>query len=247
MTSTLSSFRIEIRVSEETVGNGITVVNAAVHPIVDGRDVVVDGFDLGPGHSPELLLPPSGPLRAAEESHEVELAEAECTWRCCGALCVAIRRDGDEVVWGDWRDRNGPAPDLPEFRFDARPYDDEVARAEQDRSWEWPAQTVARLLDERLRAEPERIAQWQFEFGGVSSWKPGEVDVLLFHPRPPTADGPWLQFRKVLTVTDEAPEVQAARFAAELTDRDPRDYAVICGGSADSARELGFEWPAPRR
>ena len=71
-----------------------------------------------------------------------------------------------------------------------------------------------------------------------------EIDVLLFHPRLPTADGPWIQFRKVLTVTDEDPEVQAARFATELTDSDQRGYPEICGGSA----EYGFEWPPqPRR
>ncbi len=102
---------------------------------------------------------------------------------------------------------------------------------------------MARLLDDWLRADPERLGRWQFELETASSWKPDEIDVLLFHPRPPTAYAPWLQFRTVLTVTDEDPSVQAGRFGAELTDNDPRGYAEICGGSAEFARELGYEWP----
>lgn len=247
MASVLSSLQIDIRVSREIRRDGVTVLNAAVYPIIDGRDVVADEFDPGPGHSPERLLSPGGLLRASAESHEVELAEAECTWGCCGALCVTIRRDGKQVVWGDWRDRNGPEPELPEFRFDAEDYDREVARAEQDRDWEWRARTVARLLDNRLRTQPELMGRWQFELGRASSRTPNEVDVLLFHPRRPTAGKPWLQFRKVLAVNGDDPAAQAARFEVELTDNDPRGYVEICGGSAEFARELGFEWPPVRR
>jgi hypothetical protein len=245
--SALSSLQIDIRVSRDVGRNGVIVMTAAVHPMIDGRDVVAEVFDPGPGHAPELLLSPAGPLCASEEPHEVELAEAECTWGCCGALCVTIRRDGDQVVWGQWRDRNGPEPELPEFRFDAEDYGHEVARVEQDHSWEWPVRTVARLLDSRLRAQPERLGRWQFGLGRASSWKPDEVDVLLFHPRRPSTGGPWLQFRKVLTVNSDDPAIQAARFEAELTENDPRGYGEICGGSAEFARELGFEWPAVRR
>ncbi|MBF6174181.1 hypothetical protein IU476_22185 [Nocardia blacklockiae] len=243
MVASMNSLRIEISVSSEPGAGSETVVNAAVHPIVDGRNVIADAFDAGPGHAPERLLPPHGPLHTGEEPHEVELAEADCTWGCCGALCVTIRRVGDQVVWDGWRNRNGPAPDLPAFRFDADQYNAEIARAEKDYSWEWPARTLARLLSERLRIDPEEIGRWNFDFHSASSWRPDEVDVLLGHPRGSTDDGPWLQFRKILTVTDEDPAVQAARFGAELIDNDPRGYTEICGGSAEFARELGFPWP----
>ncbi|WP_194908738.1 hypothetical protein [Catenulispora rubra] len=97
MGSVLSSLHVDVRVSSETGRNGVIVVSAVVHPIVDGRDVVADAFESGPGHVPELLLRPDG-LRAGDEPHEVELAEADCTWRCCGALCVTIRRDGGQAA-----------------------------------------------------------------------------------------------------------------------------------------------------
>ncbi|WP_051942787.1 hypothetical protein [Streptacidiphilus rugosus] len=247
MTTALNSLTIEIRTSEERQAGGVSRMGAAVHPMIDGRDIVAEAFDPGPGHAPERLLSAKGPLRAGDAPHEVELAEAECTWGCCGALCVTVRREGDQVVWGGWRDRNGPPPALPDFRFDARAYDAEVARAEADHSWEWPARTTARLLRDWLRARPGLLERWQFQISQISSWKRDEIDVLLFHPHRPTAsDEPWLQFRSVLAVTDEDPSVQATRLGVELTEHDPRDHAVLCGGSADFARALGFAWPPPR-
>ncbi|MGW2397349.1 hypothetical protein ACWCYY_12420 [Kitasatospora sp. NPDC001664] len=243
-----NSFGIDIRTSTSTGRRGLTVVTAAVHPIVDGRDIIAEAFAPGPGHEPERLLSADRGLRAGDEPREVELAEAECTWGCCGALCTTVERVGDHVLWHSWRDRNGPAPELPDFRFDARRYDAEVARAEQDHSWEWPARTTARLLGERLRADAAALERWRFGLISASSWRPGTVDVLLGHPTArASGSAPWLQFRKELIVTDEDPAVQAARFARELTEHDPRSYADLCGGSADSARALGFPWPPPRR
>ncbi|MGW4142910.1 hypothetical protein ACWELV_40310 [Streptomyces mirabilis] len=42
----------------------------------------------------------------------MRLAEASCTEDCCGALCVTIQRDGDYVLWDEWRnpDARQPAP-----------------------------------------------------------------------------------------------------------------------------------------
>ena len=124
MATGLSSIRIEIGGSEHWG------VEAAVHPLIDGRDIIRESFVSGPGLPPDVLLRPNGELRAAAEPREVVLAEADCTPDCCGALAVTIRRDGEQVVWGGWRDLNGPAPVLPEFRFDAGEYDAEIARAE---------------------------------------------------------------------------------------------------------------------
>jgi hypothetical protein len=124
MATRLSSIRIEVGGSEHWG------VEAAVHPMIDGRDILRESFVSGPGLPPDVLLRPHGELRAVPEPREVVLAEADCTPACCGALAVTIRLDGEQVVWGGWRDLNGPAPVLPEFRFDAAEYDAEIARAE---------------------------------------------------------------------------------------------------------------------
>ena len=124
MATGLNSIRIEIGGSEHWG------VDAAVHPVIDGRDIIRESFVSGPGLPPDVLLWRDGGLRAAAEPREVVLAEADCTTECCGALAVTIRRDGEHVVWSGWRDLNGPAPVLPEFRFDAGQYDAEIARAE---------------------------------------------------------------------------------------------------------------------
>lgn len=125
MATGISSIRIEVG------GSAHWGVEAAVHPVIDGRDIIRESFVSGPGLPPAVLLRPEGGLRAGTEPREVVLAEADCTPSCCGALCVTISRDGEQVVWGGWRDLNGPAPVLPEFRFDAGQYDAEIARAEQ--------------------------------------------------------------------------------------------------------------------
>ncbi|MBS2538828.1 hypothetical protein KGQ20_39385 [Catenulispora sp. NF23] len=125
MATGLSRIRIEVGGSEHWG------VEAAVRPMIDGRDIIREAFVSGPGLPPEVLLRPNGELRADTEPREVVLAEADCAPDCCGALCVTISLDGEQVVWGRWRDLKGPAPVLPEFRFDAGEYDEEIARAEQ--------------------------------------------------------------------------------------------------------------------
>lgn len=214
--------------------------------MIDGRDVIGETFEAGPAHSPEELLGHDRLLRARDEPHEVELAEAQCSVGCCGALNVTIRRDGDVVIWERWRDANGPDPaDLHPFRFDATAYAAEIERATEDRSWEWPARTVARLLSERLRAEPGALAAWQCEFHAAASWTwlRDQLIVTFWHPGPPSRDRPFLQFKKVYPTTQQDPEVQAVKLFEDLTGTDPRERADTVGGSAEHARALGYAWP----
>ncbi|MGW4697042.1 hypothetical protein ACWEO1_32205 [Kitasatospora cineracea] len=85
------------------------------------------------------LLPAAGdgPLRATGEARRVELGEPECTGGCCGYLAAVVRRHGALVVWSDWETpADEPAP--PDFHFDARQYDAELARATADRWWDVP-------------------------------------------------------------------------------------------------------------
>lgn len=119
---------------------GFSQVEARI--VIDGVPVVAAAFGKGPAESPEELIH-NGRLRATGEPRQIRLAEAYCTEGCCSGLYVTIVREGSAVVWKDWRSskRGDPPQDV---RFDAAEYDREVAQAERDHSWEWPARTVAR-------------------------------------------------------------------------------------------------------
>ncbi|MEU9370842.1 hypothetical protein AB0D71_40575 [Streptomyces avermitilis] len=221
--------------------------------LLDGRPLVPAIFARGPARCPEYLLD-EGRLRAGPEPREVQLAEAYCTEGCCGALYVTIRRDGDQVVWEDWRrpptmpGSREPAPGLPACRFDAAAYDAEVARAETDRFWSWPARSVARLIKAGLVERPELLSRWDAGRGWISSgFDDPDTTVVTFWYVPGLAagkpDGDPLQFRWVVSDDGTPPEAQAAAALRRLAEEDPKTYGQVCGGSRERAEELGFPWP----
>nr|WTB30013.1 hypothetical protein OG781_11415 [Streptomyces sp. NBC_00830] len=223
--------------------------------LLDGRPVVPAFFARGPAHSPEHLLD-NGRLRAGPEPREVQLAEANCTEGCCGALYVTIRRDEDQVVWEDWRlpptmpGSREPAPELPAYRFDAASYDAEIARAETDHSWSWPARTTARLIKAGLMERPELLSRWDARRGWISSgFDDPDTTVVTFSYLPglasgkPDVAGGSLQFRWVVPDDGTPPEAQAAAALRRLAEEDPKTYGRVCGGSRERAEELGFPWP----
>ncbi|SFT78722.1 hypothetical protein SAMN04487904_108113 [Actinopolyspora lacussalsi subsp. righensis] len=216
-----------------------------VRPLVDGTDVVATGLPGKPAEPPFRLLAPETPLLASSEPHEVRLAEAVCTEECCGALYVTIRRDGDQIVWYGWRDPDSSDPELPDFRFDARQYRAEIDRARSDRSWEWTAYTVARLLWRDLEQRPQPFERWSCLLSGVHSypWERDRINIFFMYPRRPSSAEPWLQFRIVWPVTETDPLTQAAEFAERIRTADPRELGEICGGSPENARQLGYSWP----
>ncbi|MFI9102333.1 hypothetical protein ACIGXA_17590 [Streptomyces fildesensis] len=199
----------------------------AVRPLIDGRDVVEEFFPDGLGAGPRKWFRTDGPLAATADPHEVRLAEDLCGAGCCGELSVTIRREGDHVLWADWQNTGDNGRSLPDVRFDAAQYDAELHRAAHDRSWERPADAVARLLDDTLRREADWFARWECDVDGVypASDDPGWVDVYFHHsPRP------WLRFGMRLPVTATEPaQVQADRLAAQVMTGDPRQAAGVRG------------------
>lgn len=220
-----------------------------VRILVDGRPVLAAAFDKGPPHTPETLLE-RGQLRAAERPHEVRLAVASCTEGCCGALYVTIARDGDTVVWRDWRGHTSAAPP-PELRFPVHQYQTELARAEADRSWEWPARTVARLLRTRLTAQPDLLTRWQcrLEWIWAGAREPFQVRFTFSYPEQPEPSNtePWLQFEQILPIDATPVAHQADRIVQQLETADPKTRATVVGGSREHAERLGYTWPARRR
>ncbi|MFE5588078.1 hypothetical protein [Kitasatospora sp. NPDC056531] len=241
--------RLSLRVVVPPLGSpGATV---ECRPIVDGRDVLAEVFDEGPAEDPRHLLGPKTPLHATDAPREVRLAEAGCTEGCCGAVYVTVRRDGQHVVWSGWRNPDVEEVCLPEFRFDVDQYEGEIDRAVADHTWEWPARTVARLLEERLREHTGWLTTWECELGAVSAWpwEPDQITVFLFHPGRSAIreDRPWLQFRLTIPISGDHPADQVEALEARLTAEDPREVAEVCGGSKEFADQLGYPWPGPRR
>ncbi|MFF3427561.1 hypothetical protein [Streptomyces sp. NPDC002602] len=215
--------------------------------LVDGRPLVPALFGKGLGESPERLLD-TGLLRAGAEPREVRLAEAYCTEGCCGALYVTIRREGDEVVWGDWRGAVGPTP--PEYRFDAAAYDAELERADRDRPWSWPARSAAKLIADGLRDRPDLLTRWDALRGWVgTAWDEPDTVVVSFTYWPGLAagnrdpEGPWLQFGWRIPPAGTPIEEQAAAVLDRLASTDPKSWAEVLGGSREHAERLGYPWP----
>ncbi|MFD9728330.1 hypothetical protein [Streptomyces sp. NPDC059072] len=208
--------------------------------LVDGVPLVPALFGKGRGNPPEYLLD-SGRLRAGSEPREVQLAEAYCTEGCCGALYVTIRRDGDAVVWDGWRGAVGPTP--PPYRFDAAAYDAELARAERDFSWCWPARSTARLIAAGLRDRPDLASRWELapSWAGTD-WRDPDTTVVHFGftpSAPPPGTGGSLYFLWQLR-DDGPPRDRAAAALRRLETQDPKAFAEFGGGNQELAEALGY-------
>jgi hypothetical protein len=216
--------------------------------LIGGIPVIAAAFDKGPAQDPGYLVH-SGRLRATGTPHEVMLAEAYCTEGCCGGLYVTIVRDGPEVVWKDWRSSmKGDPP--PEARFDAAAYDREVGRAERDYSWEWPARTAARLVNDQLRADPGILGRWDCKLLWCTAWlKDFDTARITFgYPGHGTfGKDPWVQFGLVIDIQDRDPRIVAAQVIESMRDTDPKTRAEMIGGSRDSAEKLGLAYRKPTR
>ncbi len=246
--SGIPSDRFAVRVVVPDPGSaGFPRVEARI--VIDGMPIVAAAFDKGPAEEPERLIH-SGRLVATAEPREVRLAEAYCTEGCCGGLYVTIVREGADVVWKDWRSSSMPGGPPPAVRFEAAQYDREIARAEQDHSWEWPARTLARLVADRLRGDPTILGRWDCAPGWCTAWLQ-DVDVAcLTFTYPASAspfDGTSLQFGRTVEVHGRDPELLAAELIESMKNTDPKATAEMIGGSKDAAEKLGLTYTAPSR
>ncbi|WP_199041577.1 hypothetical protein [Glycomyces salinus] len=224
------------------------------HLVVDGVPLVTSLFDHGAAGIPPVLLHRNQGLRTSAEVHEVWLAEADCTEGCCGVLAVRIRRDEatGRVLWDVKATRGGT--ETAQFAFDAREYDAEVARAEADYSWEWPALRAARMLNRRLRDDPSLLSRWDCCNYGAVSWNFDRsiLRLILWHPEPPNPDRPWLQFQyrteipDATSVDDDAVAATVEEILERLRTNDPKSIGKLCGGSEENAKALGYPWPPVR-
>jgi hypothetical protein len=80
--------------------------------LVDGKDVFGDAWD-GMGRDPDSLVGIDSPLIPKERPHHVAVQRCGCGEEGCGSLVARIRRDGDEVVWDDFREGSEDEPSTP--------------------------------------------------------------------------------------------------------------------------------------
>jgi hypothetical protein len=222
----------------DTPGSGfaVRVVTAEPKPvglaearvIIDGVPIAARVFGCWQADPPEWVLPRLG---ATTEPREIVLDEND------GAeLRVTIVREGDEVVWRDWNCEIGTR--LPQdVRFDAGEYDREIARVTHDHSWEWPARTVARLINERLRADPEVLGRWGCGPGRChSTFDDQDLAELSFSfPEPESYTDPHVRFRIAVDVAGRDPAEVAGEVVAGLATADPRATAGMVGGEQGAA------------
>ncbi|MEV7532769.1 hypothetical protein ACIQNV_29545 [Streptomyces hydrogenans] len=194
--------------------------------LVDGRPILPEIFAQGPGDAPEQLVD-TGSLRAGPEPREVRLAEAHCTEGCCGALYTTVSREGPHVVWSGWR-RSGRPLGLPAYRFDADAYDAEVARAERDHDWTWPARRTGRLITAGLRDRPDLLTRWGLRPGWISTYlHDPDTTVVTFAGPPPEGAGTAAPRSYTWRLPDDGtpPRERAARALRRMAEEDPRSFA----------------------
>jgi hypothetical protein len=196
--------------------------------LLDGRPLLPETFGHGPGGHPDHLLDRDA-LVATAEPREVKLAEAWCAEGCCGALRVTVVREGDTVVWRDWRRPGIPpsrtrAPEPPAYRFEAAAYDAELARVTGDRGGEWPGWTTARLLGAVLRNRPELSARWDLTFSSAfTDFRNPETAVVTFVQLLADGTGRWFTWR--LADDGRPPAARVADALRRLAEEDPREDA----------------------
>ncbi|MEU5152962.1 hypothetical protein [Glycomyces sp. NPDC021274] len=240
---------LAIRIAVPPPGSG----DVRTHLLVDGVPLLPRVFGPDEPRNPGRLLHYEDGLRATSQAREVVLAEPECTEGCCGALRVDIRRDdaNGRVAWEIWRSSGDEHRER--FEFDAAAYDAEIARAEADFGWEWPARRAARLLQGRFKAEPDLLSRWECRFGSVSSWNFARSLVSLHFTYPaaraPGSGEPGLIFTyevevpDAATVDDEAVDALVEQTVQRFRDEDPKRCSRLLGGSRELADSLGIPWP----
>ena len=163
--------RVEVVEREPDDGNE----GPQVRLLIDGEDFLSEIFE-GVGIDPDDLIGPFSPLRADDVPRDAAVMCCSCGVTDCSLLVVNVRREGDDVVWDDFRmgpgmDPVGLAPiGAKTLRFGATQYMAELDRAHEQRDWETHWRAAGRLAREGLTASGRDLeahgytlrSAWQF-------------------------------------------------------------------------------------
>jgi hypothetical protein len=127
-----------------------------VRLLIDGEDYLAEVWPYGVGSDPDDLIGPFSPLRAGDVPRDAALMRCSCGISHCALLVANISREGDEIVWDDFR--MGPGMDIVSLapiephtlRFEAAQYLTELDRAHEARPWEPRWRTAGRLAREAV-------------------------------------------------------------------------------------------------
>lgn len=141
---------------------------------VDDLEITAAGAGLG--MHPFNLFVPTNQLVATTEPRHVVVARCTCGEPGCGSTEARITRIGEAVHW-DWY----VDPPLGHgVSFDAAQYDAEVERIGNDRSWQRPVDTVARLVIEAVDREHFIPGGMELSWASADYRDPQKFLVALF-------------------------------------------------------------------
>lgn len=223
------------------------VYSSDVRPVIDGRDVLADLQATGYVSEAREWTGPyaTWPLAVGTEERRVRLSADNCGGGCCGDVSATLRREGDRIVWTDWENTTGGPPPPGDVHFDAAQYERELVRAANDHGWEERADTVARLLEQRLR-DSGWFERWGYSVGRLAPRRDSAGQLLPdAWPRLPEGVDVWINGPEgrhdqsddchyELTMTpDESAREAARRFAADLLAHHPKEAEELFGSACD--------------
>lgn len=214
--------------------------------LINGRDLTrVVGGDSFVGFDPDEILGDDEPLIPEALPRRVAVYRCQCGEPGCGCIAPQIQREGDEIVWHDARDftgvfakpvLNGETPSggtrlrMPELRFDAAQYENEVRRASGDRSWESARRAAARILKGALADADSLVrAGYVVQWAAPTRDHPDGFSVSLL-------DRSRVQVVVELRARPEDPRRWAAELAELLLTNEPDMWNVTFRGN--------YVWPA---
>lgn len=130
--------------------------------IIDGQDQLATlGWDSARsvwiGRRPEDVTGPESVLLATDEPHDAFIARCGCGEEGCGALIAQIARDGNCVVWDEFRRGSDAraeefAIDIEPIVFDAQQHQAAIlGHAETMTAWRPTTRTAAMLVNQRVK------------------------------------------------------------------------------------------------
>jgi hypothetical protein len=202
--------------------------------LMDGRNFIAEHWPDMMGMDPDDVLSYAA-LSPRDEPHETTVVRCGCGIVGCGSAWVRISSERDLVIWDNWQGDTGKPP-AGTLVFNRNQYLRAVKHAVEDRSWETPDRTAARMLvsivDQAVLAASKLEYQWasgriRHDALTISLGGPEGCHQILVHV-------PW---------DKQSPE-EVAREAAALLKTDPNNWSDVAW-NGENPPFTGPAWQKP--